>query len=146
MEIKNKKAYHDYFVDEEFECGIELRGNEVKSIRYGMCSLRDAWCTVQDGDFVIRGMRISAWKTANDFDIDEVRERRLLVHKYEIAKIVGVLKAGGGITYIPLKVYFNKKNKCKVLVGKCRGKKNYDKRQAIKERDLEREARREDTL
>lgn len=143
MQIVNKKAYFDYFVEEEFECGIELRGNEVKSIREGKCNIKGAWCAVQSGDFVIRGMKIAKWKTANDFDIDEERERRLLIHKKQIIGIVNALKAEDGLTYIPLKVYFNKKGLCKVLVGKCRGKKQYDKRRTIKERDMEREARRE---
>ena len=87
MEIDNKKAYHDYFVDDKLECGISLKGNEVKSIRQGKCNIKDAWCRVQNNQLVIRGMHISKWETANMFDIDENRERVLLAHKREIIKL-----------------------------------------------------------
>ena len=86
MHIENKKAYHDYFVDEKIECGISLRGNEVKSIRNGMCNIKEAWCQIQDNNLVIRGMHISRWNTSNMFDVDENRERQLLAHKHEILK------------------------------------------------------------
>lgn len=141
MEIQNKKAYHDYFVDETLECGIALRGNEVKSIRKGKANVKEAWVTVQDGNLVLRGMHISKWETANNFDTDEDRERRLLAHKYEIRKLYDKVQKDG-VTLIPLKIYFVK-GKCKVLVGVCRGKHNYDKREAIKDRDTKREISRE---
>lgn len=130
MDIQNKKAYHDYFVDDTLECGIGLRGNEVKSIRDGACSIKDAWIAVQNGNLVLRGMHISKWGTANQFDVDEDRERQLLAHKREIMKLAMQVQKDG-VTLIPLKVYFVK-NKCKVLLGVCRGKHTYDKRQALK--------------
>ena len=141
IEITNKKAYHDYFVDETLECGISLRGNEVKSIRDGKCNIKEAWIRVQNGNLVIRGMHISKWGTANDFDIDETRERQLLAHKSEIRKLDAKV-AQTGVTLVPLKVYFSN-GKCKVLVGVCRGKHTYDKRESLKERDVKREIRRE---
>lgn len=135
--IENKKAYHDYFVDETLECGISLRGNEVKSIRAGQCSIKEAWCQVQDGNLVVRGMHIKKYDTANTYDVDEDRERQLLAHKKEISKLFGVIQTDG-VTLIPLKVYFNN-GKCKVLVGVCRGKHNYDKRATLKERQVKRD-------
>ena len=140
MEIQNKKAYHDYFVDETLECGISLRGNEVKSIREGMCNIKEAWVRVQDNQLVIRGMHISRWHTANMFDVDEDRERILLAHKKEISKLAENCKLNG-VTLIPLKVYFSN-GKCKVLIGVCRGKHNYDKREALKERQVKRDINR----
>ena len=138
LNIENKKAYHDYFVEDKLECGIELKGNEVKSIRAGKVSIKDAWCQVQNNQLVIRGMHIAKWETSNSYDLlDETRERRLLAHKKEIYKLADKV-AINGMTLIPLKVYLSN-NKIKVLVGLCKGKKNYDKRQTIKERDIKRE-------
>ena len=137
MSIENKKAYHDYFVDETLECGVALRGNEVKSIQSGKASIKEAWCSVQNGNLVIRGMHITKWSTANDFDVDEDRERQLLAHKREIIKLADKIKLEG-VTLIPLRVYFVK-NKCKILVGVCRGKHNYDKREAIKDKQVKRD-------
>lgn len=141
MEIQNKKAYYDYFVEDTLECGIVLRGNEVKSIREGKANIKDAWCRVQDGTLVLRGMHISAWGTSNSFDIDENREKVLLAHKKEIRELAKY-KDSEGYTLIPLKVYFSK-NKAKVLVGVCRGKHNYDKRQVLKEKQMKRDIERE---
>lgn len=138
MLISNKKAYHDYFVDSTLECGISLRGNEVKSIRDGKCDIKESWCTVQGKNLVIRGMHIAKWGTTNLFDVDESRERQLLAHKGEIAKLAGLVSQQG-ITLIPLKVYFSDKGKCKVLVGVCRGKHNYDKRATLKEKQVKRD-------
>ena len=138
MNIENKKAYHDYFVDEKIECGISLRGNEVKSIRQGSCNIKEAWCQIQDNNLVIRGMHISKWNTANMFDVDERRERQLLVHKSEISKLKQMVQEKG-VTLIPLKVYFSSNGKCKVLVGVCRGKHNYDKRQDLKDKQIKRD-------
>ena len=137
IEIVNKKAYHDYFVDDTLECGISLRGNEVKSIRDGKCNIKEAWIRIQNSNLVIRGMHISKWGTSNDFDCDETRERQLLAHKYEIKKLNDKV-AQTGVTLIPLKVYFSN-GKCKVLLGVCRGKHNFDKRNALKEADTKRE-------
>lgn len=141
MAIENKKAYHDYFVDDTLECGIVLWGNEVKSIREGKCNIKEAWVRVQDGNLVLRGMHIAKWDTANVFDVDEVRERRLLAHKKEIRKL-DALVAQKGVTLIPLKIYF-KNGKAKLLLGVCRGKRNYDKRQTLKERQVKRDIDRE---
>lgn len=142
MNIENKKAYHDYFVDEKIECGISLRGNEVKSIRNGMCNIKEAWCQIQDNDLVIRGMHISRWNTSNMFDVDENRERQLLAHKREILKLKQRVQEKG-VTLIPLKVYFTSRGKCKVEVGVCRGKHNYDKRQDLKDKQIKRDIERE---
>ena len=141
MTIENKKAYHEYFVEESLECGISLKGNEVKSIREGSASIKEAWIQVQDGNLVIRGMHIAKWHTANDFDVNETRERQLLAHKREIRKLQSKVMQDG-ITLIPLKVYF-KGGKCKVLVGVCRGKKLYDKRESLKQRQVKRDIERE---
>lgn len=138
VEINNKKAYHDYFVDSTLECGISLRGNEVKSIRDGKCNIKEAWVQVQGRNLVIRGMHISRWGTSNIFDVDENRERQLLAHKREIANLAGLVSQQG-VTLVPLKVYFSDKGKCKVLVGVCRGKHNYDKRATLKEKQVKRD-------
>lgn len=142
MHIENRKAYHDYFVDETLECGISLRGNEVKSIRSGMCSIKEAWCQIQENTLAIRGMHISRWNTSNMFDVDENRERQLLAHKREILKLKQRVQEKG-VTLIPLKVYFTSRGKCKVEVGVCRGKHNYDKRQDLKDKQIKRDVERE---
>ena len=139
-EICNRKAYYDYFIERTLECGIALRGNEVKSIRDGSASIKDAWCTIQNGNLVLRGMHISKWKTSNVFDIDEDRERQLLIHRSEIRKLQMDIKQNG-LTIVPIKVYF-KSGKCKVEIAVCRGKHNYDKRESIKARDVSRDIQR----
>ena len=138
--IENKKAYHDYFVDETIEWGISLRGNEVKSIRAGKASIKESWCRVQNNQLVIRGMHISQWDTANSYDVDEDRERVLLAHRKEIIKLGDVVQQDG-VSLIPLKVYFAN-GKCKVLLGVCRGKHNYDKRETLKNRQIKRDINR----
>lgn len=141
IEIENRKAKYDYYIEDTLECGIELKGNEVKSIRNGSCNITDAWCQVQNNQLVIRGMHISKWSTSNTYDLlDETRERRLLAHKKEIYKLADKV-AINGMTLIPLKVYLSN-NKIKVLVGLCKGKHNYDKRQSIKERQIKRDIER----
>lgn len=135
--IENRKAKYDYFIDETLECGIELRGNEVKSIRSGKASIKEAWVSVESGEMVIKQMHITPWETSNRYDVSEVRERRLLAHKAEIRKLSRAVQRDG-YTLVPLKVYFSDNGKCKVLVGLCKGKKNYDKREAQKERDIKR--------
>ncbi len=134
---QNKKAYHDYFVEESFEAGIELCGTEVKSIRQGQVNLKDAWCTVQDGELYVRGMHISPYEQGNIFNRDPMRERRLLMHKREIMRLFGTVKQDG-LALIPLSLYF-KGSRVKVQVGLCRGKKLYDKRDAAAERDAKRD-------
>lgn len=141
VEVQNKKAYHDYTVIDTLECGIELRGNEVKSIRCGMCNIKDSWCRVQNGELVLRGMYITKYSTANMFDVDERRERKLLAHKREILNLEGKAQEQG-MSLIPLKVYFVN-GRCKVLVGLCKGKHDYDKRQVLKERQVKRDIDRE---
>ena len=141
MEIQNKKARYDYFVQDELEVGIVLRGNEVKSIRAGRASIKEAWIRVQGGDeLVLRGMHITKWDTSNLYDIDEDRERKLLAHKKEIRKLADLVKQEG-VTLVPLSVYFSK-GKCKVKLGICKGKHNYDKRQSMKEKQMKLDAQR----
>lgn len=138
--IENRKVSHDYFVDDTLECGVSLRGNEVKSIREGKCSIKEAWIRIQNGELVIRGMHISKWETSNKFDVDETRERVLLAHKKQIRDLEEKVSQDG-VTLMPIKVYF-KNGRCKILVGVCRGKKNYDKREALKEKQTKRDIQR----
>lgn len=133
---KNKKAYHDYFVTDSFEAGIELRGTEVKSIRAGGVNLKDAWCDIEDGQLYVKGMHISPYDHGNIFNVDARRERRLLMHKREILRLFGQIKQQG-FTLIPLSVYFKGSN-IKVQVGLCKGKKIYDKRETAAIRDMNR--------
>ena len=138
---RNKKAYHDYFVLESFEAGIELFGTEVKSVRQGKVNLKDAWCSIEKGEIYVNGMHISPYEFGNIFNRDPMRKRRLLMHKREINRLYGQLKQQG-LTLIPLSAYFNR-GRLKVQVGLCKGKKNYDKRESIARKDAEREASRE---
>ena len=139
--IENRKARHEYFVEDTLECGIELRGNEVKSIRDGKVSIKEAWISVDNGELKIKQMHITPWKTANPFDVDAKRDIKLLAHKREIVKLHSKVKLDG-YTLVPLKMYFADNGKCKVLLGLCKGKKNYDKRASEKERDASREMQR----
>ena len=138
---RNKKAYHDYFVLESFEAGIELFGTQVKSVRQGKANLKDAWCSIEKGEIYVNGMHISPYEFGNIFNRDPMRKRRLLMHKREINRLYGQLKQQG-LTLIPLSAYFNR-GRLKVQVGLCKGKKNYDKRESIARKDAEREAARE---
>lgn len=132
----NKKAYHEYFVTESFECGIELSGTEVKSVRQGGVSLKDAWCSVDNGEMIIKQMHISPYEHGNIFNKNPARNRRLLLHKREIMRLYGTVKQEG-LALIPLSVYF-KGSLVKVQLGLCRGKKLYDKRATAAKRDSER--------
>ncbi len=132
----NKKAYHDYFVLESYEAGIELCGTEVKSLRAGRVNLKDSWCNIVDGEIFVNGMHISPYDHGNIFNRDPMRVRRLLMHKKEILKLFGTLQQQG-LSLIPLSLYF-KGSKVKVQVGLCKGKKLYDKRASIAERDAKR--------
>lgn len=134
---QNRKAFHDYFVEDRYEAGIELAGTEVKSIRAGTLNLKDAYCTVKDGELFVHGMHISPYEKGNIFNKDPVRTRRLLMHKREIRKLHALIKQDG-YTLVPLSVYF-KDARVKLEVGLCRGKKNYDKRAATAQRDAKRE-------
>ena len=133
--IENRSARHEYFIEGTLECGIELRGNEVKSIREGKASIKEAWVAVENGELFIKQMHITQWKTANQYDIDEKRDKKLLAHKNEINKL-GIRVKQDGYTLIPLKIYFNDRGKCKVLLGVCKGKHLYDKRQSSKRKQL----------
>lgn len=134
----NKKAFHDYFIEESMEAGIELTGTEVKSLRAGGVNLRDAWCSIDHGEMLLCGMHISPYDHGNIFNRDPQRVRRLLLHKREIMRLFGLTKQQG-FTLIPLSVYF-KGSLVKVQVGLCRGKKLYDKREDAARRDMKREA------
>ena len=134
----NKKAFHDYFIEESMEAGIELTGTEVKSLRAGGVNLRDAWCSIDHGEMLLCGMHISPYDHGNIFNRDPLRVRRLLLHKREIMRLFGLTKQQG-FTLIPLSVYF-KGSLVKVQVGLCRGKKLYDKRADAARRDMKREA------
>ncbi len=137
----NKKAYHDYFVDDTYETGISLAGTEVKSLRMGKCSIKEAFVRIENGEVIIYGMHISPYEKGNIFNKDPLRPRKLLMHKYEINKLMGKIKEKG-MTLVPLKVYF-KGSLVKVEIGLARGKKLYDKRQDIAKKDQRREAEKE---
>lgn len=134
---RNREAYHEYFVEEEYEAGIELFGTEVKSIRQGTLNLKDSWCGVKDGELLVNQMHISPYEKGNIFNKDPRRPRRLLMHKREIMRLYGKVKQDG-YSIIPLSVYF-KGSRVKVKVGLCKGKKLYDKRQSAAEKDAKRQ-------
>ncbi len=136
MEIKNKKAYYDYYVLKELEAGIVLKGTEIKSLRRGSGDIKDCFAIVKNGEIYLINMYIPKYEEGNRFNHDERRSRKLLLHKEEIRKIKKELE-NDGYNLIPLKVYF-KKQYVKILLGICKGKKLYDKRESIKERDLAR--------
>jgi len=133
---QNKKAYHDYFVDDEIEAGIELAGTEVKSVRLGRVNLKDSYISCKTGEAILIGMHISPYEHGSIYNHEPLRSRRLLLHRKEINKLIG-LTSQQGCTLIPLKLYF-KGQYVKLSVGICRGKKNYDKRAAVAERDAKR--------
>ena len=134
---QNRKAFHDYYVEERYEAGIELAGTEVKSIRAGTLNLKDAYCAVKDGELFVHGMHISPYEKGNIFNKDPVRVRRLLMHRREIRKLHALVRQDV-YTLVPLSVYF-KDARVKVEIGLCKGKKNYDKRDAAAQRDARRE-------
>ena len=134
---QNKKAWHDYFIDEKYEAGIALFGTEVKSIRAGAVNLKDSYCSVKNGELFVLGMHISPYEKGNIFNREPRRERKLLMHKREIMKINGMLTQKG-YTLVPLSLYFSGKN-VKVELGLCRGKKLYDKRDSIAAKEVNRE-------
>ena len=134
MEIVNRSARFNYFVFEEIECGIELKGNEVKSIKEGSCNIKDSYAIIRNNEVFVINMFIKKYKDASIFAADELRMRKLLLHKKEIKKLKKLLEAEGS-TLVPLKLYMVK-NKIKLLLGVCKGKKNYDKREAIKNKEV----------
>lgn len=135
---QNRKAYHDYYVEDKYEAGISLAGTEVKSIRQGTLNLKDSFCVVKDGEIFVHGMHISPYEKGNIFNKDPLRPRRLLMHKREIRKLYSLIKQDG-YAIIPLSVYFNEKSKVKLEIGVCKGKKLYDKRDAAAAKDAKRE-------
>ena len=137
----NKKAYHDYFIEDTYEAGIELAGTEVKSLRMGKCSIKESFIQIEKGEVFIYGMHISPYEKGNIFNKDPLRVRKLLLHQYEIRKIAAKI-AEKGFTLVPLKVYF-KGSLVKVEIGIAKGKKLYDKRQDIAKKDQRRETERE---
>ena len=137
---QNRKAFHDYFIEESLEAGIELCGTEVKSLRQGQCNLKDAWCSIVGGEMIVNGMHISPYDHGNLFNRDPMRVRKLLLHKREILRLFGRVKQEG-YSLIPLSLYF-KGSLVKVQVGLCRGKKLYDKRSDLAERSAKRDIER----
>jgi SsrA-binding protein len=137
----NKKAYHDFFIEEKYECGIALHGTEVKSLRMGKCSIKEAFIRIENGEVFIYGMHISPYEKGNIFNKDPLRVKKLLMHKQEINKLLGKIKEKG-YTLVPLQVYFSN-GKAKVEIGLAKGKKLYDKRDDIAKKDARREAERE---
>lgn len=137
---QNKKAYHDYFVLEKLEAGIELFGTEVKSIRQGKINLKDSWCFVKDGEMFVNGMHISPYEQGNIFNRDPLRTKRLLLHKKEIRRFYANVKQEG-LSIVPLSVYFSK-GRAKVEIGLCKGKKLYDKREVAAKKDAQRDIER----
>ena len=137
----NKKAYHDYFIEEKFEAGLVLVGTEVKSLREGKCSIKEAYVKVDAGEVYIIGMNISPYEKGNIFNKEPLRTRKLLLHKSEIDKLIGV-QSETGYTIMPLEVYF-KDGKAKLEIGIAKGKHNYDKREDIKKKDMRREVERD---
>lgn len=137
----NKKAYHDYFIDETYEAGVALHGTEVKSLRMGKCSIKESFIRIENGEVFVYGMHVSPYEKGNIFNKDPLRVKKLLMHKYEINKLAGKV-AEKGYTLVPLQVYF-KDGRAKVEIGLARGKKLYDKRDDIAKKDQRREHERE---
>jgi SsrA-binding protein len=136
----NKKAFHDYFVEESLEAGIELFGTEIKSIRQGTVNLKDSWCSIDDGEMFVNGMHVAPYEMGNIFNRDPYRKRRLLLHKREIMRLFGLTKQQG-LTLIPLSLYF-KGSRVKVQLGVCKGKKLHDKRAVMAAKEVKREMER----
>ena len=137
---QNKKARHDYFIEESYEAGIELFGTEVKSIRQGRVNLKDSWCSIDNGEIFVNGMHISPYEQGNIFNRDPMRVRKLLMHKKEITRLYGIVKQTG-YSLIPISLYF-KDSRVKVQVGLCKGKKLYDKREDMAKRAAKRDMER----
>lgn len=137
----NKKAYHDYFIEDKYEAGIALHGTEVKSLRMGKCSIKESFIRIENGEMFAYGMHISPYEKGNIFNKDPLRVKKLLLHKYEINKLAGKL-AEQGYTLVPLQVYFSK-GRAKMEIGLAKGKKLYDKRQDIAKKDQRRENERD---
>ena len=137
---QNRKAFHDYFVEEEYECGLALFGTEVKSIRQGRVNLKESWAQIRKGEIRVEGMHVSPYEQGNIFNKDPLRPRKLLMHKSEIRKLDGLVMRQG-YTLIPLELYF-REGRVKLQLGLCKGKQAHDKRDSIAKRDSDREIRR----
>ena len=137
----NKKARHEYFIDEVYEAGLVLTGTEIKSIRNGKVSIKEAYAKIIDGEVLVLGMNISPYEQGNRFNVDPLRPRKLLLHRREINKLIGKIKVGG-VTLIPLRIYLNDRGRAKIEIAVARGKKLYDKRESIAKRDTERKMQR----
>jgi SsrA-binding protein len=138
---ENRKARHEYFVEETYETGIALTGTEVKSLRLGKANLQDSFARVDNSEVYVLNMHISPYEQGNRFNVESKRTRKLLMHKDQIRKLIGKTKEKG-YTLVPLKIYFNERGKAKLLLGLAKGKKNYDKRQALADKDAQREMER----
>ncbi len=134
---QNKKAFHEYFVEESYEAGIELTGTEVKSLRQGKANIKEAWCAIENGELFIKGMHISPYEQGNIFNVNPLRVRKLLLHKKEISHLYSEVKQAG-YAIVPLSIYF-KGSLVKVQIGLCKGKKLYDKRADMAKRDAQRD-------
>lgn len=141
MEILNRRARHDYFIDEVLEAGIALTGTEIKSIRKGSANIKDSYAIIKNNEVILLNMFVAEYKEGNIFNHEETRDRKLLLHRKEINKLIKY-KEKGNYTFIPLKLYF-KKNLLKVELGVCRGKKEFEKKETIKERDIQRDIRKQ---
>lgn len=137
--VNNKKAFHDFIIEERFEAGIVLTGTEIKSIRRGSCSIKESYAKITSkGELIVTGMHIAPYEQGNRFNVDPLRPRTLLMHKREINRLYGTIKTQQGLTLIPLSVYLDENGRCKVELGLARGKKLYDKREAEAKRDAAR--------
>ncbi|MBK7560456.1 MAG: SsrA-binding protein SmpB [Chitinophagaceae bacterium] len=140
-ELKNRQAYHEYFIDAKYEAGMVLRGTEVKSLREGRASFNDSYCLIHKGELWLKSLHISEYSHGNVNNHDPVRDRKLLLKKRELKKIEEKLKEKG-YTLVPLRIYFNEKRFAKIEIGLAKGKKLYDKRESIKQKDVQREMKR----
>ena len=134
----NKKAYHDYFIEETYEAGIVLTGTEIKSVRQGRVSIKESYAKIEKSELILYGMNISPYEQGNRYNVDPLRPRKLLLHKQEIRKLIGYTTMKG-LTLVPLRMYINEEGRAKVEIAVARGKKNYDKRDDIAKRDAKRD-------
>ena len=134
----NKKAYHDYFIEETYETGIVLTGTEIKSVRQGKVSIKESYAKIENSEMILYGMNISPYEQGNRYNVEPLRPRKLLLHKQEIRKLIGYTTIKG-LTLVPLKMYINEEGRAKVEIAVARGKKNYDKREDIAKRDAKRD-------
>jgi len=141
LDIKNRSIYHEYFIDTKYEAGMVLLGTEIKSMRTGKVSFNDSYCLISDGEVWLKSLNIAQYSHGNMNNHDPVRDRKLLLHKKEITKIVAKLKEKG-YTLVPLRIFMNSKNLAKIEIGLAKGKKLHDKRESIKQKDVEREMKR----